>query len=139
MYPGYVPRGMSSTESGHPIATDDRPRRVAAVLDAATETTLSFDALVNRVLRREYRGSRDPTEHRRAVANALHFDVLPRLADRDALTYDADRSTVTYDADRVAAIRASADPGLGLGSGTTTASRPPSPRDVAAGTGDRRS
>jgi hypothetical protein len=137
MYSRDVDRGMSTTESGHPIA-DDRLRRLVAVLDAATETTLPFDTLVNRVLRREYQGSRDPTEHRRSVANALHFDVLPRLADGDALTYDPDRGTVTADADRLAAIRASAESGLGPDA-APAAPRPPSPREASASAVDRRS
>lgn len=117
---------MNSTEANWVPATDDRWQHAVAVLDAATDTTVPFDTLVNLVLRREYRGDRDPTEHRRAVANALHYDTLPRLAEREVVRYDADTDEVQFDPHRVAAIHDGTEPGLD--GSAATALPPSSPR-----------
>lgn len=129
MYSAPQRTDMSSSEAAGTSANDDRWRRVVAVLDAADETAVPFDALVNQVLHREYCGDRDPTEHRRAVANALHFDVLPRLADRDVLCHEADGDRVRFDRGRIEAMCAGTEPGLDVGPATPL--RPTSPRAVA--------
>ncbi|MFC4359487.1 hypothetical protein ACFO0N_16205 [Halobium salinum] len=121
---------MSTTEAPVTAPTDERPRHVVAVLADADGSTVAFDALVNEVLRREYRGDRDPADHRRAVANALHFEILPRFDSRGVLTHDSGRDVVRFDRDRVAAIEAGAE--SGLDAGPSAAFRPPSPREVTA-------
>ncbi len=79
------------------VANDHR-RAILNALDKASEKTLEFDVLVDRVADRVRNedANRESEEHRQRVRIALHHTHLPKLDEARILDYEAETGNVQF-------------------------------------------
>ncbi|MEY7851857.1 hypothetical protein AB7C87_21945 [Natrarchaeobius sp. A-rgal3] len=100
--------GGVSDSSGHerpispdtilPAVANEHRRAILDALDNASEKTLEYDVLVDRVADRvrDENAKRESDEHRRRIRIALHHTHLPKLKDARIIDDEAETDTIRF-------------------------------------------